>query len=204
MSETTSSLQRKLATAAELHSVVRTMKAMAASRIGQYRDAVTALDSYYRTVQLGLALCLRQDEAALRAHLAPPPSAASVDAIVFGTDQGMVGQFNDTMFQYVIKTLAPMAGEKTLWPVGERIAAHFAEGTMQRAHSFNLPVSTQSIPTLVGKILIALDAQPGGRRGEQVFVFHHRPVEGGGFAPACQRLLPLDAAWMEKLAAMPW
>ena len=54
MSDTTASLGRKIGTAGDLQSVVRTMKAVAASSIGQYESAVRALDDYYRTVQLGL------------------------------------------------------------------------------------------------------------------------------------------------------
>ncbi|MBH2009837.1 MAG: F0F1 ATP synthase subunit gamma, partial [Xanthomonadaceae bacterium] len=60
MSDTTASLGRKIGTAGDLQSVVRTMKAVAASSITQYENAVRALDDYYRTVQLGLVACLRQ------------------------------------------------------------------------------------------------------------------------------------------------
>ena len=40
-------------------SVVRTMKALAASSIGQYENSVHALADYYRTVELGLGACFR-------------------------------------------------------------------------------------------------------------------------------------------------
>ena len=64
MSDTAASLRRKIASAGELESVVRTMKAMAAASIGQYENAVRSLEDYYRTVQLGLAACFRQVEPA--------------------------------------------------------------------------------------------------------------------------------------------
>ncbi len=62
MSDSVASLRHKIASAEDLESVVRTMKAMAASSIGQYENAVRSLDDYYRTVQLGLAACFQQDE----------------------------------------------------------------------------------------------------------------------------------------------
>jgi F-type H+-transporting ATPase subunit gamma len=62
MSETTASLRHKIANAEYLESVVHTIKAIAASNIGQYENAVRSLVDYYRTVQLGLAVCLCQDE----------------------------------------------------------------------------------------------------------------------------------------------
>ena len=64
MSDTTASLRRKLAGAEDLQSVVRTMKAVAASSIGQYENSVRALADYYRTVELGLGACFRKDGAA--------------------------------------------------------------------------------------------------------------------------------------------
>ena len=62
MTDTSASLRRKIGSAGDLQSVVRTMKALAASSIGQYEKSVRALADYYRTVELGLSLCLRENE----------------------------------------------------------------------------------------------------------------------------------------------
>jgi hypothetical protein len=43
MSDTTASLRRKISSAGDLQSVVRTMKALAASSIGQYEKSVSGL-----------------------------------------------------------------------------------------------------------------------------------------------------------------
>ena len=64
MSDTLTSLQRKIGSAADLQAVVRTMKAMAAANITQYERAVVALSDYYHAAQLGLRVCLRQAAAA--------------------------------------------------------------------------------------------------------------------------------------------
>ena len=66
MSKTTISLRRKIAVAGYLQSVVRTMKAAAASSIGQYEKSVSALADYYRTVELGLGECFREHAAILQ------------------------------------------------------------------------------------------------------------------------------------------
>ncbi len=46
MSDTTENLRRKIRSAGDLQSVVRTMKALAASSIGQYEKSVRALADY--------------------------------------------------------------------------------------------------------------------------------------------------------------
>jgi F-type H+-transporting ATPase subunit gamma len=63
VSDTTASLSRKISSAGDLQSVVRTMKALAASSIGQYEKSVRALGDYYRTVELGLGACFRESKA---------------------------------------------------------------------------------------------------------------------------------------------
>ncbi len=60
MSNTTASLRRKIGGAGDLQNVVRTMKAVAASSIGQYEQSVRALADYYRTVELGLSACFQE------------------------------------------------------------------------------------------------------------------------------------------------
>ena len=69
MSDTLASLRRKIDGAGDLESVVRSMKALAAASIGQYEKSVLALADYYRTVELGLVVCLRkQAESRRRAN----------------------------------------------------------------------------------------------------------------------------------------
>jgi F-type H+-transporting ATPase subunit gamma len=58
MSGTMESLRRKIDGAGDLEGVVRSMKALAASSIGQYEKAVQSLDDYYRTLELALVACL--------------------------------------------------------------------------------------------------------------------------------------------------
>ena len=87
MSDTAASLKRKIGTAGELQSVVRTMKAVAASSIGQYENAVRALEDYYRTVQLGLVACLGQAQPLPLAAQAQRPTADVVVAVVKADDK---------------------------------------------------------------------------------------------------------------------
>ena len=207
MSDTTASLSRKIGTAGDLQSVVRTMKAVAASSIGQYESAVRALDDYYRTVQLGLGACLREIE---RPAPSPAPAPAArretgpIAAVVFGSDQGLVGQFNDLMADFVVKTLNDLPGEKTVWTVGERIRSRLLETDLDLSQSFILPGSIGAITPLVGQILIGIEALREKTEATRVIVFHNSPHAGAIYSPTCQRLLPLDEVWRRKLTAMAW
>jgi len=204
MSDTTASLSRKIGTAGDLQSVVRTMKSVAASSIGQFESAVRALDDYYRTVQLGLVACLREIERPVAPAQAQRRETGVIAAVVFGSDQGLVGQFNDVMADFVINTLKDLPVQKTVWTVGERIRSRLTETDLALGKSFILPGSIGAITPLVGQILIEIETFREKDVTAQVYVFYNSPHAGAIYSPACQRLLPLDEVWRSELTAMAW
>ena len=204
MSDTLASLRRKISGAGDLKSVVRSMKAMAASSIGQYEKSVLALADYDRTVELGLAACLRNREAAAEQAGRPVASEKAVSAIVFGSDQGLVGQFNDVLADFVAKTLDPLPGEKKVWAVGDRVQSRLADAGLPPVGLFAVPTSVGAITPLVGQILVESEAHHGKGEIVQLYLFHNRPRAGAAYEPVSQHLLPLDETWALKLSHLPW
>ena len=204
MSDTAVSLRRKIASAGDLESVVRTMKAMAASSIGQYENAVCALDDYYRTVQLGLAACFRNSPSVVAPARASRAESGATGVVVFGSDQGLVGQFNELMAEFVVQKLEQLPGKKMLWAIGERMQSRFAETDLLVRENMALPNSIRAITPLVGRILVEMESQRDKGAITQVYVFHNRPKSGAIYTPVSQRLLPLDEQWQHDLAAIRW
>jgi F-type H+-transporting ATPase subunit gamma len=205
MSDTTASLRRKISSAGDLQSVVRTMKALAASSIGQYEKSVRALADYYRTVELGLGACFRESEpAAVMAERKGQTDAGAIGAVVFGSDQGLVGQFNDVIADYTIKTLAALRGKAQVWAVGERVHARLTDAGLPLMGLFAVPNSVQAITPLVGQIQIESEEHRAKSEYARVYVFHNHPKSGALYEPVSQRLLPLDAEWQRGLANVRW
>jgi F-type H+-transporting ATPase subunit gamma len=205
MSDSLASLRRKIIGAGDLESVVRSMKALAASSIGQYERSVLALTDYYRTVELGLAVCLRERSEAIVQQAEPADHTAKrVSAIVFGSDQGLVGQFNDVLAEFVARALAAVPGEKNVWAVGDRIHSRLVDAGLPPAGLFAVPTSVKAITPLVGEILAEIESHHGKGEIGELYLFHNRPESGAAYAPVNQSLLPLDAQWGLKLAHNPW
>ena len=205
MSDTTASLRRKIGGAGDLQSVVRTMKAVAASSIGQYEKSVRALADYYRTVELGLGACFRESgPAALMPERKGQTDAGAIGAVVFGSDQGLVGQFNEVVADYAIKTLAALPGKPQVWAVGERVHARLADAGLPLMGLFTVPNSVKAITPLVGQIQIESEAHRAKGEYARLYVFHNRPQSGALYEPVSQRLLPLDAQWQQGLAKVRW
>jgi F-type H+-transporting ATPase subunit gamma len=201
VSDTQVSLRRKIDGAVKLESVVRTMKAVAASSIGQYEAAVRALADYERSVQLGLSVCFRQGWP-ISAHSSGKRNGV-VGAIVFGSDQGLVGQFNEAMAEFVESALKTLPGEKKIWAVGERLYGRLADAGLPLAGKFAVPSSVNAITSLVGQLQMASEP-PGEGACAEVHLFHTRPSSGALCEPVRQRLLPLDEQWQKDLAQIHW
>ena len=205
MSETTASLRRKIGGAEDLQSVVRTMKAVAASSIGQYEQSLRALADYNRTVELGLGTCLRKSgPVVLIAEWKRHTGAGAIGAVVFGSDQGLVGRFNDMVADYAVKTLAALPAKSEVWAVGERVHARLADAGLPLRGLFTVPNSVKAITPLVGQILV--ESERRHRQGEitELHLFYNRPTSGVVYAPVSQRLLPLDEDWRRTLAERAW
>jgi len=201
MSDTTAGMRRKIAGAGDLQSVVRTMKAVAASSIGQYEKSVSALADFNRAVELGLGACFRESGPA---PLTPERKVPGViGAVVFGSDQGLVGQFNDVVADFAIETLAALPGKPEIWAVGERVHERLVDAGLSPRGVSPVPNSVKAITPLVGQILLESEARQQHGIAE-LHLFHNRPKSGAVYEPVNQRLLPLDEEWRRHLAELPW
>lgn len=212
MSDTLSSLQRKISSARDLQAVVRTMKVMAGASIGQYETSVQSLSDYYRSLELALHSCLRQQPTQSLAAIAglptiynePSAKRGAIAVVVFGSDQGLVGQFNETMADFVSTELEKLSGVKQLWTIGERIRDRLADTDFSIAQHFALPGTLAAITPLVTDLLLTLETAYEQREICEVVLFHHRPLSQALYSPQQQYILPLDDSWRNSIALLQW
>ncbi len=205
MHDTILSLRNKIKMANDLQSVVVTMKSLAASNISRFEQSVHALDEYYHTLELGLSLCFRGvDTTRLAAAKAKQPDEKVIVAVVFGSDQGLVGQFNEIVADLAVETLSALPGKITVLSIGERVHARLEGTGLQQADLFVVPNSVKAITPLVGQILIASQGLMNYQEVSDLYLFYNRPLSGETYAPVSQRLLPLDENWIDKLIEIPW
>lgn len=205
MAATITALRRQINSAEDLKSVVRVMKASAAAAIGQYERSVAALADYAHTVELGLGVCLRLvDGSALPSQSATTRATDNVvHAVVFGSDQGLVGRFNEVVVDYALGQTA--AAVTKLWAVGERVHERLIDAGRTLEGAFTVPGSVEQITRLVGQILqkIPIADSTVEPQNTVLILFYNRP-NGASYNPVSQRLLPLDGNWERSLAQQPW
>lgn len=196
MSESAEQLRHKIDGASDLKSVVRTMKSIAGASIAQYEEAVRALSGYMRTVELGLAACLRHRLPAPELTVKPAP----VGAVVFGTDQGLVGQFNEQLAAFILEETPP----DKVWVIGERMGNQFDGAIPSVQAVYATPNSVNGVTGLISRVLRDIEGAREAGGIEAVLIFHHEPTPEGGYAPARHRLLPLDRDWESRHTRTPW
>jgi F-type H+-transporting ATPase subunit gamma len=202
VSDSLEGLRRKLNAAEQLGSVVRAMKAISASSIVQYEKAIDALGQYQSSVELGLSLCLG-DEHPLAMGTAPTPDGPT-GALIFGSDQGLVGRFNEVIGDFAVEFLRKLPGTKTVWAVGERVWPALEAAGLTVRKRFVVPSSVAAITALVTEIQIEIEGYTAGEPYSEIHVLHNSPRAAARYEVASQRLLPLDAAWYKRLRQISW
>lgn len=222
MSKTAASLRHKINSADDLKGVVRTMKVLAASSISQYEDAVTALNDYHNNIEIALGASLRaaaRQKNRYTHHMQYETLSASnsnntIHAIVFGSDQGLVGQFNEDLASFVCTTLATLPGQSKVWVVGDQVYTRLYDAGVNIVKSYAVPSAINTVANLVGELLLNCEMQTKQPETIEVYVFYNQSQtlvdnstdeqETSLYQPIYQRLLPLDKYWQNKYTSKPW
>lgn len=204
--DTLENLGSKTEAAKDLKSVVSAMKAMAASNIVQYETAVRSLDDYYHTIALGIIAYFKAEKIAAinESKASKKKSEGVICAIVFGSDQGLVAQFNDSMESFVSASLKSLSGKKEIWAVGERVQLLLSDEGHNTSKLFAVPNDINAVTPLVTKILSKSQVLQEKENVTAFYIFHNKPKPESGYKPVMQRFLPLDEKWKETLQEIQW
>ena len=204
--ETLESLRRKLDGAEDLKTVVRTMKAVSAANINQYELAVKALEDYYKTVALGFLVHFdtRKEKIFTKETEATTKKEKLICAIVFGSDQGLVGQFNDSLTAFVSRSLHNLSGKKEIWAVGDRVQLLLSDIDFTAAKLFPVPNTVDAITPLVSDMLVQSQESIEAGALNEIYIFFNKPKDPSGYEPVMKQLVPLDKKWKQAFVEFQW
>lgn len=203
--ETMETLRRRIDSAQGLHSLVRTMKTMAMVNIRHYEAAVAALDDYAETVERGFQVVLR--EGLYSVTLSNTSPSRPLGVIVIGSEQGMVGQFNERMALYAHARLREMALPEgsVVVTLGNRMASRLQSLGYAVEDSLVVPNSVHGISGIVGQLLVHIDRWRTQEPPiEQVWLFFNQTETSASYRPTHLQLLPLDSTWIAQITDRPW
>lgn len=184
--ETLESLRRRIQSAQDLYGIIRTMKALAAASIRQFELAVQAVDGYTRTVDIGLRIVLQSPQ---MENLQKRQNGGTL-AVIFGTDQGMCGQFSENIVSFALRDLANAEAKKMA--VGQRAGSRLEEAGSSFEQIFPVPSSVDGINPAVQLLLLKINAWRERDSVDKVILYYNRPVSGSSYKSVRKQLIPVD------------
>ena len=208
MTETQQALRQQLDSLDDLQSIVRTMKALAAASIRQYEQAFESLSLYERSVELGLGVMLRQY--GVGSLVSPPQHSVRAGpsiAIIFGSDHGLCGRFNEQIAEHARTDLAQRSvktNQHKILTVGVRLASQLQAQDVPVHKQVALPSTAEQITTTVQDILQWIDEVRGRAPMPDVVIYANQPGERLDAEPSARALLPLDIEYFYTLGRHRW
>ena len=197
-------LKRKITSTQEFQTIVKTMKTMAAVNIHQYEQAVVALQEYAQTLRLGTQILLIHYPELLEEF--SRTDYQRVGVIVFGSDQGMCGRFNEQLADYVrdaIATIVPPLDTLVL-AMGSRMETSLQEQGFAIERCFMVPASIDGITAKVQSVVVQIERWRREHQVDRILLFHNCPGSGNRYVPRQQQLFPLDIDRLKRLQQEPW
>ena len=125
--------------------------------------------------------------------------------MIFGSDQGLVGRFNEVLDEFAMQTLQALPGKiKRIWAIGERLHGLMLDTGLTQKGVLSVPASVHAIAPFVGRLLIDIEDAREKKEIVEVYLFHNQPLDAALYKPIYRQLLPLDHIWRGQIAKLPW
>ncbi len=182
--------------------MVKTMKSLAAVNIRQFERAVESLEQYRAVVDMGWTVFLKMGR-----PVVPQSANAGNVCLVVGSDQGMCGQFNESLWPFLqeqTKDAAAGNGKWAFWSVGEKVHGILEDANAGGDVHFPGPGSLNAVTERVQEAIGKVEQWRSAKRLEALYLCHHVIGDQGGYTPVFQKILPLDSSWAELHGSNPW
>lgn len=199
MAQTLETLNRRMTSMRGIRSVVHTMKTLSVINAAPYEHAAKAIEAYHATVLEGLHGFLT----AFGSLEAPSTGNPRQVLIVFGSDHGLCGNYNEALAEHVAgyAEKAPM-----VLCVGAQMADALTDQHIKIDEVFFPAASVDGIGRLANLLTQRLeDIRKADPTHDLAVSLAYVAQEGAaGQGPVVASLLPVDPGLLADLAAAPW
>ncbi|SEK84438.1 F0F1 ATP synthase subunit gamma [Pacificibacter marinus] len=202
MAQSLEVLSRRTASMQSIRSIVHTMKTLSVINSAPYEHAARAIEAYHDTVLMGLHAFLSQTS-----PLETSPLTAKIKVlIVFGSDHGLCGSYNETLASHVAEQVGDALGQTIVVCVGAQMADALRDCGFAPETTLFPPASVDGIGRLANLLTRHLDDLRRDHKTDDMAVSlaYFMRDKDGGQRPEVQALLPLDRDLVHELQVKPW
>lgn len=206
--EALATLERRIDNVKDMQSVITTMKTLAAVSIRQYEAAVQALVDYDHTIERAFQILMRHRPLSSRPQESVSPrTSQATGVVVFGSDQGMCGQFNDQIARHALASMStPTAGNERwhVLAIGSRVRGVLEDADQSVDATFSVPVSASDITRLLQELLPRIQTWQAERHIDKLYVVYNQRTSAATCRPHGLELLPISEDRLATWRETPW
>ena len=213
--QTLEGLKRRIKTTTSLKDIVSSMKTLSAVSVGQYEKSTKALKQYADSIELALLALLRGRNIPKNIK---QQYKEQIIAIIFGSDQGLVGRFNKSIASFAISSLQQNnidLNDVTFIVGGKSLSSKILSMGYDIDTLFTMPSSVKAMITVAKKIVFKLsEIQSLQQNGDKDFSFSNRQLkiylfynskdEHSVIKQNMLQILPVDENFLKKLSQRKW
>jgi F-type H+-transporting ATPase subunit gamma len=197
-------LKRNIKNARELQSLVKIMKTISAVSLHEYEQAVESLIEYNKTIEMGFQIIMQNGLRDLPTFN-PVKKKKRLGAVIFGSEQGLCGNFNEQIARYAIEKLNNLEHEGQIaLAVGERVIGSLEEAGQPIESHFSFSGNPAGITQVMLELLLKIEEWRSEEDVDQIIIFYNGPISGSSFRPRMIYLYPLDMNWLNRLSEEEW
>lgn len=205
MTQTLEQLTRQNNTLTSIRGIVSTMKTLSAINAAPYEQAAQAIEAYHETILQGFAALAFRAGPALAAALKHPPVQRQL-LIVFGSDHGLCGNYNEQLAQLTQQYSHKQTKQKmSVLCIGAQMHHALSDQGIKPYQLLMPPASAEGIGRLAGDIVTHIEAFSRGELLTELAVtlaFTER-AEHGTRTPVLKPLLPLAKSLLQPIKQWP-
>ncbi len=185
-------LKKNIESAENLKTIVSTMKAHASSNINQFKNAAKASMTYRQVLDMSLFVVLSEDEILPLAEV----TKGQILHIVFGSDLGLAGRFNERISAYALEKITQNEGDIVV-VVGQQIFQRLKED-FKIYNTFMQPQTTDNLSSMVNRLLVQIDEIRDETAIEKIKLYYNKPHDYSIFIEETEILFPIDLFELAK------
>lgn len=197
MAQTLETLSRHSDTLTSIRGIVHTMKTLSAINASPYEHAARSIEAYHRTILQGFAAFAHQTgDISFFSQV-----AAEQLMVVFGSDHGLCGNYNEILAEEVSNRYqAQTISKQRLLCIGAQMNDALVDQGLSPEAVLLPPASAEGIGRLAGEVVTRLDTISRGQPLHHIGItlaFTQRG-EQGLREPVTRRLLPLETKLLQR------
>ena len=204
--ETLDNLKKTLDTSKSIKQVVSTMKALSGANIKKYEKIVKVLYAYRSNIELALQALMMYNDININELDFVKNSKDKKEknlAIIFGSNQGLCGRFNDKIMNFVVDDIKS-SDETKIIIVGERLNMLMSNTKLNIEKSIPVPNSIDNISSTIFDILEVIEKEIKNKTSDKVFLYYIANDDTMNGTLTKTRLIPVDKKILENAQKKVW